>query len=219
MLRLVKATEVTNNISPYNTTTPTMTLRNPPSIAPNNIPKERTRFIGREEELAQCVNLLHTNRLLTLMALGGSGKTRLAIKIAEHLWRDRTQAFPDGVWFVDLSSLTDESRVVDTVAQVLGLRQDADKDLMQSLLAKVANKRMLLVLDNCEHLIHSCASLVDQLLNAGGELRILATSREALGVAGESVFPLRPLSVPSSEVSKDLKSAGATDAVKLFVDR
>ena len=217
--RFATAAELEHEISSDSTSAPTMPFQPPPGLAPNNLPKERTRFIGREEELAQCVNLLHTNRLLTLMALGGSGKTRLAIKIAEHLWRDRGHAFPDGVWFVDLSSLTDESRVVDTVAQVLGLRQDADKDLMQSLLANVANKRLLLVLDNCEHLIHSCASLVDQLLNAGGELRILATSREALGVAGESVFALRPLTVPSSEVSNDLKSAGATDAVKLFVDR
>ncbi len=217
--RFATAAELAHEISSDSTSAATLPFRSPPSIAPNNLPKERTRFIGREEELAQCVNLLHTNRLLTLMALGGSGKTRLAIKIAEHLWRAGAQAFPDGVWFVDLSSLTDESRVVDTVAQVLGLRQDGDKDLMQSLLANVANKRLLFVLDNCEHLIHSCASLVDQLLNAGGELRILATSREALSVVGESVFALRPLSVPSSEVAKDLKSVSATDAVKLFVDR
>jgi predicted ATPase len=152
---------------------------------------------------------------VTLTALGGSGKTRLAIKIAETLFRENNQSYPDGIWFIDLSSLTDESRVVDTVAQVLGVRQDADKELLKSLLANVSDKRLLLVLDNCEHLLQSCAALVDELLNVGGELRILTTSREALGVRGERVFTLRPLNVPSSEASKD----DATDAVKLFVDR
>src|SRR5687767_15049196 len=171
--RFATAAELAHEISSNLTSAATMPFPPTPNIAPNNLPKERTRFIGRDEEMGQCVDLLQTNRLLTLLALGGNGKTRLAIKIAEHLWRDGAEPFPDGVWFVDLSSLTDESRVVDTVAQVLGLRQDADKDLMQSLLAIVANKRLLLVLDNCEHLIRSCASLVDQLLNAGGELRIL----------------------------------------------
>jgi predicted ATPase len=217
--RFATAAELVHEINSDSASAPTMLFGPTPEIAPNNLPKERTRFIGREEELAQCVNLFHINRLLTLTALGGSGKTRLAMKIAEHLCRDRTQSYPDGVWFVDLSSLTDESRVVDTVAQVLGLRQDADKDLMQSLLANVANKHLLLVLDNCEHLIHSCASLVDELLNTSGDLRILATSREALGVTGERVFGLRPLSVPSSEALRDLKGVDATDAVKLFVDR
>jgi predicted ATPase len=217
--RFATAAEMVNEISSNSTSAATMVLKSERDTALNNLPKERTRFIGREEELAQGINLLQSNRLLTLTCLGGGGKTRLAIKIAEHLFHNSSQSYPDGVWFVDLSSLTDESRVVDTVAQVLAVRQDADKDLLKSLLANVASKRLLLVLDNCEHLLQSCASLVDELLNVGGELRILATSREALGVRGERVFALRPLSVPSSEAAKDPKGVDSTDAVKLFVDR
>ncbi len=185
------------------------------SAVPNNLPKERTRFIGREKELAQCMDLLRAARLLTLTGLGGGGKTRLSIKLAERA----ADLYPDGVWFVDLSSLNDGTRVVDTVAQVLGLHQAADKDLVRLLAAHIADKRMLIVLDNCEHLIDSCVALVDELLNIGGETRILATSREALGVPGERVFPLRPLDVPSSDALRDAIAVEASDAVRLFVDR
>ena len=182
---------------------------------PNNLPKERTRFIGREEELAQCTDLLKTTPLLTLTGLGGGGKTRLAVKIAESV----ADLYPDGVWFVDLSSLNDGTRVVDTVGQLLDVQQDADKDLLQLLAAYISDKQMLLVLDNCEHLVDSCAALVDQLLNTAGKASVLATSREALGVRGEKVFPLRPLGVPSSELLRDKKAIEANDAVKLFLDR
>jgi non-specific serine/threonine protein kinase len=184
------------------------------TAVPNNLPKERTHFIGREQEMARCLNLLETTGLLTITALGGSGKTRLAIKIGEHFCRG---GFPDGIYFIDLSSLSDGTRVVDTVAQTLGVRQDADKDLTNSLITHLTDKRMLLLLDNCEHLIEACATLVDQLLNVTSELKLLATSREALGVTGENVFALRPLSVPMA--ATDLKTVASTDAVRLFIDR
>ncbi|MGH9904968.1 MAG: ATP-binding protein, partial [Pyrinomonadaceae bacterium] len=153
---------------------------------------------------------------------GGGGKTRLAIKIGEHFGRGSAlgphiPSFPDGLYFVDLSPLTEESRVVDTVAQTLGVRQDADKDLTDSLLTHLENKRILLVLDNCEHLINACATLADQLLNVESDLNVIATSREALGVSGEKVYLLRPLAVPVAETNA--RGVESSDAVKLFVDR
>jgi non-specific serine/threonine protein kinase len=157
-----------------------------------------------------------------LTGLGGGGKTRLAIKIGEHFCTGGppwpiTPSFPDGVYFVDLSPLTEESRVVDTVAQTLGVRQDADKDLIDSLLTRLRNKKILLLLDNCEHLVAACATLVDQLLNVESDLRVVATSREVLAVSGEKVFSLRPLTIPVAETKA--KAIASSDAVKLFIDR
>jgi len=201
----------------------TIGLKGRTSTIPTNLSKERTRFIGREEELRECLNLIQTTRLLTLTGLGGGGKTRLAIKIGEHFctsgppWPPITPSFPDGVYFVDLSPLTEESRVVDTVAQTLGVRQDADKDLIDSLLTRLSNKKILLLLDNCEHLVAACATLVDQLLNVESDLRVVATSREALAVSGEKVFSLRPLTIPAAETNP--KAIASSDAVKLFIDR
>jgi serine/threonine-protein kinase PknK len=182
---------------------------------PNNLPAERTRFIGREKELAECERLLKEGRLLTLTGIGGCGKTRLALKLAESLLSDH----PDGVWFVDLAPLTAEERVVGSVAAPLGVREAAGKDLLELLGRHLAGKRLLLVLDNCEHLLPACARLVDALLGASRELRVLATSREGLGIDGEGIFALGSLTVPSTEEAGDLSAVESSEAARLFVDR
>ena len=120
---------------------------------PNNLPKERTRFIGRETELAECTRLLSETRLLTVTGIGGSGKTRLAVKLAERL----LQSHPDGVWFVDLSPLRDASRVAEAIAATLAVGDEPGKGLLETLVHHVRAKRLLLMLDNCEHLLDACA--------------------------------------------------------------
>lgn len=186
-----------------------------PTAIPNNLPAERTRFIGREKELAECGCLLAETRLLTLTGIGGCGKTRLALKVAEGL----LERYPEGVRFVDLAPLTDQSRVAEAVGAALGVREVAGKDLLHVLQQHVRGKRLLLVLDNCEHLLTASAELADALLRSGEAVRILATSREGLGVEGERLFALRSLAVPSHAALGDRQAVGAVEAVKLFVDR
>jgi predicted ATPase len=173
----------------------------PPPAAPNNLPAERTRFIGRQKELADCSRLLEEARLLTLTGIGGAGKTRLALKLAA----ERLDRHPDGVWLVDLAPLADPARVPEALAAVLGVREAADRSLTEMLGQDLRGKRALLVLDNCEHLLAACAELSNALLSAAQEIRILATSREGLGVEGERLFALQSLDSPA--------------AVSLFVDR
>ena len=180
-----------------------------------NLPKDRTRFIGRTTELDDCRRMMGTTRLLTLAGLGGCGKTRLAIKVAESL----TNEFQDGVWFVDLVPLTEGSRVVRAVAQVLKLREDADKSLDDVVSTHISDKRLLLLLDNCEHLLSACAECIDRLLSSCSEIRILATSREALNVQGERVIAVPPLSIPDINGGLALDVVASADAVKFFVER
>ena len=182
---------------------------------PNNLPVQRTSFVGRVGEVAECGQVLTETRLLTLTGIGGCGKTRLAIKLAGS----QLGNFPDGVWFADLASVADEGRVAEAVAGALGVREEAGKSLFESLRQHVRGKRLLIVLDNCEHLALACAALADGLLRAGEELRLVATSREGLGVEGERLFSLRSLALPPSEAAGDLQAARASDAVRLFVDR
>ncbi|HVE64949.1 MAG TPA: protein kinase, partial [Thermoanaerobaculia bacterium] len=185
----------------------------PPAASPHNLPAERTRFIGREKELVECRRLLAEIRLLTLTGIGGCGKTRLALKVAEGL----IESHPDGVRFVDLAPLTDQARVAEAVAAALSVPEAAGKKLLDALGEHVRGKRLLLVLDNCEHLIAASAELADALLRSGEAVRILATSREGLGVEGERLFALRSLAVPSKASGRE--AVGAVEAVQLFVDR
>jgi len=193
----------------------TFSFRPPFTQIPTNLPKERTPFVGRTQELKDCALLLKSSRLLTLAGLGGCGKTRLAIKVAESL----TAQFAAGVWFVDLAPLTESSRVVAAVAQVLSLREESDKDLNDVVADHIGDKKLLLILDNCEHLLSSCANFVDRLLNSCAEVRIVTTSREALNVQGERVTHLPPLGIPDARSSLSLESAQSADAIKLFVNR
>ncbi|MGB2698457.1 MAG: protein kinase, partial [Candidatus Zixiibacteriota bacterium] len=183
---------------------------------PNNLPLQLTSFIGRDQQMADVRQLLRKNRLLTLIGAGGSGKTRLALEVARNLLRD----FPDGVWLSELATLVDPSLVPYTVAASLGLKEESSRPLTKTLVDYLKGNKMLLVLDNCEHLIAACTSLVDTLLRGCPELRILTTSRERLRTTGEAMYQVPPLTVPQAEkVPVPLKQLLQIEAVRLFVER
>jgi predicted ATPase/tRNA A-37 threonylcarbamoyl transferase component Bud32 len=170
----------------------------------HNLPQAMTSFIGRKQHLAAVGLRLETARLVTLTGFGGVGKSRLAIEVG----RDALAAFGDGVWLVELAALSDPALVPQTVAKALGVREEPGRAVDATLADFLKRKEALLVVDNCEHLVDACARLVDRLLRACANLRVLATSREPLGVAGEAVWP-----VPALEV------APGGEASRLFVDR
>ena len=154
----------------------------PASRVPTNLPRPLTSFVGREQELAECERLLGEARLLTMTGVGGCGKTRLAIELAEHALAE----FPDGVWFVDLGPLAEGERVAQAAAAVMGVREEPGTPVMETLVHFAAHRTGLLLLDNCEHLRAGCASLANALLAASAEIRLVATSREALGSSGRA---------------------------------
>jgi len=182
---------------------------------PNNLPRQRTSFVGRVPELAECVRLLGEARLLTITGVGGCGKTRLASRLAEAVLEN----YPAGVWWCDLAPVSKEGGVAHTVAVVMRVREVPDSPLVETLARHIGKDRVLLVLDNCEHLVAECGELVDQLLDSAPNLRVLATSREGLGIGGESLFALRSLDVPSAAGREDFREVAAAGAVRLFVDR
>ena len=146
--------------------------------------------------------LLGETRLLTLTGSGGCGKTRLALAVASEL----VEGFEDGVWMVDLAPLADPSLVAQAVASTLGVREQPGRSLTETLSDYLASKKVLLVLDNCEHLIEACAELAEALLRSCPELRVLATSREALGITGEVAWPVPSLSLPDLRRLPDIES-------------
>jgi len=159
---------------------------------PNNLPQQVTSFVGREREVAHLKTLLRQNRLLTLVGTGGLGKTRLSLQVAA----DIADRYPDGTWFIELAPVSDPELVPQVVASTLGVKEEAGRPLVDALAKHLGDRQMLLVLDNCEHLIDACAALVAQLLRTSAQLTILASSRERLRVAGETVFPVPILPVP-----------------------
>jgi non-specific serine/threonine protein kinase len=186
-------------------------LTAPPS---GNLPLPLTSFIGRERDLAEIRRLLATTRLLTLTGAGGIGKTRLALQVAGAV----APAFPDGVWLVELGALTDAVLLPQAVATVLGVREQPGEPLVHTVGAYLHTRHLLLVMDNCEHLVAASAVLSATLLQSSPHLTILATSQEALRVAGETTWQVLPLAVPGGE-SVDLDQVGASEAVRLFVER
>ncbi|MFI9508264.1 ATP-binding protein [Nocardia sp. NPDC052566] len=179
-----------------------------------NLPAEVTSFIGRGSEVAAAKKLLASTRLLTLTGPGGVGKTRLARRVGEAVRR----AFPDGVWLVEVALVDDGELVALSVAQALGLRDDTSAPLA-ALTDFLADKNMLLIVDNCEHLIDACAALVNRLIATTAHVRILATSREPLGVAGEQALPIAPLPVPEVDADSGAVASGDSAALRLLVDR
>ena len=182
---------------------------------PNNLPVQLTSFIGREKDIAEVKRLLASSRLVTLTGSGGAGKTRLSLQVAAEVIDD----FNHGVWFVELAPLTDPALVPQAIAAVLGLREDAHRSLMTALTDYLHAKTLLLILDNCEHLIEACAQLADALLHACPRLKILASSREALGIAGEVAFRVPSLSIPDARQATSIETLTQCEAVRLFVER
>jgi predicted ATPase len=181
----------------------------------HNLPSQVTSFIGREKELAEVRHLLQSIRLLTLTGSGGCGKTRLALQVASDLLGE----YPDGVWFVELAPLTDESLVPQAVLTALGLRAVPSQPISVTLSDYLRDRQVLLVIDNCEHLIGASAQLVATLLRVCPKLRILATSRELLGVAGEVPWSVPSLALPDPSQLTAVDVVKDVEAVRLFVDR
>jgi predicted ATPase/class 3 adenylate cyclase len=180
---------------------------------PNNLPQQTTSFVGREREVAQAKERLHQTRLLTLLGMGGLGKTRLAMQIGADLMT----AYPDGIWFVDLAPIVDPALVPSTTAQVLGVREEPGRTLTETLCAHLKPQKLILILDNCEHVVGACGQMVDALLRETPEIRVIATSREALRVQGEQTYPVYPLALPDRNAS--LETLARSEAVQLFMER
>ena len=186
-----------------------------PPIYPNNLPRQLTSFIGRDNEIAAVETLLLRNRLLTLIGSGGCGKTRLSLQVAANAFAQ----FPDGAWFLELAPLTEPGLMLQAVASTFGLKEEAGKPLGHALTEHLRDKRLLLLVDNCEHLIDACATVVDMLLRQCPDLKILASSRQALGTAGEQTYRVPSLSLPDRDVTQTPQSLLQYESVQLFVDR
>ena len=184
------------------------------SALPNNLPVQLTSFIGREKEMAEVRHLLDATHLLTLTGPGGTGKTRLALQTAA----DVLDSFADGVWLVELASLADPALVTQTVAAALAVREQPGRALLDSLLDYLRAKKMLLLLDNCEHLIDACAQLAITLLSGCPNMKMLVSSREALGVAGETAYRVPSLALPDPSQTT-LETLAESESARLFVER
>jgi len=181
----------------------------------NNLPLQLSSFVGRERELAEIKQLLLTTHLLTLTGSGGTGKTRLALQTAA----DVLEIFPDGAWFVELAPIADPALVPQTVGTALGIRELPGHSIQDLLVEYMRAKRLLLLLDNCEHLIEACAQFANQLLRACPNLKILASSREALGIAGEHAYRVPSLSIAELRQAPALDAIRHNECVQLFVER
>jgi predicted ATPase/class 3 adenylate cyclase len=182
---------------------------------PNNLPQQLTSFIGRKRELTEVEKLLGRTRLLTLVGVGGIGKTRLSLQLAASVM----DQYSDGVWLVELAALADSRDVPLAVASVLGVTEVAGYPVAETLYRFAKDRKLLLILDNCEHLLHACAELAKHLLQAGPDVRVLASSREPLHVAGETSYPVPALTIPKSDPTIALADLEQFEAANLFIDR
>jgi predicted ATPase len=212
---VLRALAVLGGVAPSSAAmAPVPTISLPPRR--HNLPAQLTSFIGREREQEEVKSALAKSRLLTLTGIGGIGKTRLSLQIVADVAKD----YPDGVWFVEMAPITDAGLVTQAVASVLGVKEEAGRSLGEALVDYVRDRQLLLVLDNCEHLVAACAELARQLLEAGPKLNILASSRELFHISGETVYTVPPLSLPDPEggdASPD--SALRFESIHLFVER
>ena len=183
---------------------------------PNNLPADLTSFVGRRRERAELKRLFASARMVTVLGVGGCGKTRLALQVAQDMLGEE----PDGVWLVELGALSDPALVTQAVAGALGIREEPGRPLAETLAEGIGGKSMLLVLDNCEHLAAACAALAAPLLRACAGLRVLATSQEGLGIAGEILWRIPTLSVPETRSAPvSAETALRYEAIRLFVER
>jgi non-specific serine/threonine protein kinase len=183
----------------------------------HNLTPQLSSFIGRQKEIAELKNLLAHNRvrLLTLVGAGGCGKTRLSLQVGAGV----LESFQDGVWFVELAPLTDPALIAPTIAGALGLSEQAGQPVLTTLGQYLSSRQLLLVLDNCEHLLEECLRLVDTLLRASLNLQIMASSREVLGLNGEITFLVPSLSLPDPHELPELAKLTDYEAVRLFMER
>lgn len=182
--------------------------------AGHNVPAALASFVGRQREQAELVRLLGTSRLVTLVGTPGVGKTRLGLEVASQL----VDIYGDGVWVIELDSVAAPVLPAQVVASVLDIREQAGADLVDVLIAELRHRRLLLVFDNCEHMISACAQLVERLLKACRDLTVLATSREPLGLTGEWVRSIEPLVVPTAS-AESYDAVVACDSMALFAER
>src|SRR5260370_41357590 len=183
--------------------------------AANNLPADLTSFVARRPEAAQIRQLLSTSRLVALVGVGGVGKTRLAV----HAARDVQRAFPDGVFLAELAALKDPALLPHTVIDALAIPEQSSRSPMNILADHLRHRQILLVFDNCEHLLESAAELIAALLRGAPGLRILATSRQALRVPGEHIMPVPTLPVPAPDVPLVPGLATQYAALALFPER
>jgi predicted ATPase/class 3 adenylate cyclase len=182
---------------------------------PNNLPRVLSTFVGREREIAEAKRILAGSRLITLTGPGGVGKTRLSLEVASQL----LDQFDDGVWVVELGTLTDSEFVLPEIASILGLGEEPGRPLLATITAYLAGRRLLLVLDNCEHVLAAVASATDSILRACPTVRIVGTSQEPLGIDGEATLPVGSLSLPDPERKASGETVLGAEAVRLFADR
>ncbi|HSG44895.1 MAG TPA: tetratricopeptide repeat protein [Anaerolineales bacterium] len=182
---------------------------------PNNLPTHLTSFIGRENEIAEVSQDLSEHRLVTLTGSGGTGKTRLSLQVAA----DMLDSFPNGVWFVELAPITDPELIPQTILTAIGIKEQEGKTPIDLLKEYLSEKRTLIVLDNCEHLVSASARVVNELLRAAPRIKVLASSREALGVRGEASYPVPSLSLPNPKQLPTMEGLSQYEAVRLFIDR
>jgi len=182
---------------------------------PNNLPRQVTSFIGREQEMAEVKALLGRTRLLTLTGSGGCGKTRLGVQAAA----DMLESYPEGIWFVELAPLTDATLVPQAIAQTLSLTEEPGKSQLQTLVEFLKTRRLLLILDNCEHVLDACARVADAVLKSCLHVRILASSREALGISGEQTYRIPSLALPDAHQEQTAQSVSHYEAARLFIER
>ena len=189
----------------------------PPSLQadpPTNLPSPITPLVGREQELAELPDVIGAHRLVTLTGAGGIGKTQLALEAARRILKN----FADGAWIVELAPTTDPALVPSAIARALGVAPDSDRSPIDQLVPILELKQLLLLIDNCEHLIEGAAAVAETLLRGAPMLHILATSREPLAAEGEHIFRVKPLTVPATDI-RDVAEGLEHSAVRLFVER
>jgi len=190
--------------------------RGRPGKLNHNLPLELTSFIGRTSELGEVRRLVRESRLVTLSGVGGTGKTRLALKAARGLLRE----FPQGIWLVELSTITDADQVPRAIAIALDIREKSTQPVMDTLIEAIRNRQLLLILDNCEHLIGRCISIAERFLTTCQDLKILATSRESLGLPGERNFHVPSMQLPEmNKKAADPETIWQVESMRLFLER